>query len=95
MPSGGAWSRGLPVVSTTIGAEGIQARHLENIYLADGPEDFASAVVKVASDTELAAQLVKGGRQTLESTYDWRRAYVAWNDVYPCAFSISSPTLPA
>ncbi|MFZ0429136.1 MAG: glycosyltransferase family 4 protein [Acidobacteriota bacterium] len=89
-----AWARGLPVVSTTIGSEGIDTRHLSNIYLADGCEDFAEAVVKVAGNTELADRLVEGGRQTLESTYDWRRAYLAWNDVYPCASSTSSLTLP-
>ncbi len=40
-----AWSWGLPVVSTSIGAEGIAVRDGENALIADSAPDFAQAVV--------------------------------------------------
>lgn len=82
-----AWSRGLPVVSTTIGAEGLDLRPGENILLADEPEAFADAVVRVMEDGELAARLRGEGRRTVEISYDWRRGYAAWDRVYSCASS--------
>jgi len=77
-----AWSWGLPVVSTSIGAEGLDARHRENLCLADDPGSFAASVVEVMKNPELASQLTVGGRQTLESQYGWRGLYRAWDQVY-------------
>jgi polysaccharide biosynthesis protein PslH len=83
-----AWSWELPVVSTTIGAEGLHAAEGENLRLADDPAAFASAVIDVMESPELSARLARGGRNTLETRYDWRRTYSAWNTIYPpCAYS--------
>jgi glycosyltransferase involved in cell wall biosynthesis len=90
-----AWSWGLPVVSTTIGAEGIHTRHGENILLADEPSTFASAVAEILNNPQLAARLAAGGTRTLESHYDRRKVYAAWDHIYPCASFTSSLTRPA
>jgi polysaccharide biosynthesis protein PslH len=90
-----AWSHRLPVVSTRIGAEGIRACHGENILLADEPADFASAVLRVVNNPGLADRLSLGGVQTLKSFYDWRKAYCAWDSIYPCASYTSSLMPPA
>lgn len=89
-----AWSRELPVVSTRIGAEGLHARHGENLYLADDPASFAAAVIDLMTDRQLAERLARGGRRTVENYYDWRIAYRAWDQVYRCESCISSLTLP-
>jgi glycosyltransferase involved in cell wall biosynthesis len=78
-----AWSWGLPVVSTTIGAEGIVTRPGEDILIADNARDFAQAVVAVLEDRALAERIGRGGRRTVEERYDWRSAYAAWDEVYP------------
>ncbi|MDQ4079030.1 MAG: glycosyltransferase family 4 protein [Chloroflexota bacterium] len=77
-----AWSWGLPVVSTEVGAEGICTRDGENILLADTSEAFARAVVRVLREPELAIRLAYSGRSTLASRYDWRKVYGAWDKVY-------------
>ena len=77
-----AWSWGLPVVSTTIGAEGIATRHWENILIADDAYTFGQAVVRLLRDPELARRLGCNGRQTIEEAYDWRITYGAWDEVY-------------
>lgn len=78
-----AWSWGLPVVSTTIGVEGIHHRDGENILIADEPEAFAQAVVRVLCDADLAGRMRENGRRWVEQHYDWRQVYPAWEAIYP------------
>jgi glycosyltransferase involved in cell wall biosynthesis len=80
-----AWLRGVPVVSTTVGAEGLATAAGENILLADEPEAFAAAVEQVLTDPALAARLGAGGRATVEQHYDWRNVYAGWDTVYDAA----------
>lgn len=77
-----AWCWGLPIVSTSIGAEGIDLRHGVNILIADSAEEFAHAVRQVLGDPGLAGALRQNGRSWIEEKYDWRRAYSAWDNVY-------------
>jgi glycosyltransferase involved in cell wall biosynthesis len=77
-----AWARGIPVVSTTIGAEGITYQPGKDILIADTAEDFALAVQKILTDDDLAQSLSHSGRRTLEDCYDWRKIYPAWDAVY-------------
>lgn len=74
------WQWGLPIVSTTIGAEGIDTRPGENILLADSPQAFAEAVVRVLTDDRLAAALRANGRRWVETHYNWKRVYPAQVD---------------
>ena len=87
-----AWCWGLPVVTTTIGAEGLRVRDGENACVVAGlpteprtAEAFAQAVVRVLREPELAARLAAGGRRTVEAHYDWRKVYRAWDEVYQLA----------
>jgi glycosyltransferase involved in cell wall biosynthesis len=77
-----AWARGVPVVSTTIGAEGLHYRSGDEILIADTPADFAAAVLAVLTDAPLARRLAAAGRATVEQHYDWRREYPAWDLIY-------------
>jgi glycosyltransferase involved in cell wall biosynthesis len=76
------WRWGLPIVSTTIGAEGIRYRDRENILIADSPEDFSRAVVRVLSEPDLAQRLRQNGRRWVEEHYDWQKIYSAWDAIY-------------
>lgn len=76
------WQWGLPIVSTTIGAEGIETRPGENILLADEPESFAEAVISVLGDAELNEALREEGRRWVEEHYDWRRVYQEVDEIY-------------
>ena len=49
----------VPLVSTTLGAEGIPVRDGEHILIADEPADFAAAIVRLLEDETLAAQLAR------------------------------------
>lgn len=77
-----AWCRALPVVSTRVGAEGIRAADGDDLLIADEPDGFADAVIRVLQDRGLARRLSDNGRATVEAVYDWRKAYKAWDRVY-------------
>lgn len=47
----------IPVVSTTLGAEGLPAVHGKDILIADTPEEFARAIIKLLKDRDTAKQL--------------------------------------
>jgi glycosyltransferase involved in cell wall biosynthesis len=77
-----AWCSGLPVVSTTVGAEGIAATDREDMLIADSAESFAEATVRLLQDRSLARRIGEAGRATVERSYDWRQVYQAWDNVY-------------
>jgi polysaccharide biosynthesis protein PslH len=70
-----AWLWGLPIVSTQIGAEGIELRNGENILLADDAAGFAEATLRSLTDPALNHGLRTQGRAWVEATYDWRKVY--------------------
>ena len=78
-----AWCWGLPVVSTTVGAEGLRIQEGDNLLLADDPNSFSESVLRITTDTRLARRLSEGGRATVETHYDWKTAYKAWEEIYP------------
>lgn len=77
-----AWSWGLPIVSTTIGAEGIDVRHGEDILIADSSATFAQAIIRIMADPNLAQRLIDTGRQTVIEKYNWQKTYRAWDEIY-------------
>jgi glycosyltransferase involved in cell wall biosynthesis len=52
-----SFAAGLPVVSTTIGAEGLQVTDNQNIFLRDDPVTFATAIVDLINDRDLAERI--------------------------------------
>jgi glycosyltransferase involved in cell wall biosynthesis len=82
-----AWSWGIPVVATTVGAEGLAYTAGEHLLIADDAAAFADATVRLLTDPEQAAHLRSAGRRLVEASYDWRRIYAAWDAIY-------APTLP-
>jgi glycosyltransferase involved in cell wall biosynthesis len=62
---------GLPVVSTSLGCEGLSVKDGCHILIRDDPEQFADAVLQVISDPLLADNLRRDGRRLVEERYDW------------------------
>lgn len=67
-----AFSLGSPVVSTSIGAEGIHCQDGVNIVLRDEPKEFARAIVALLDDQALFRKLQGEGRRLVENLYDWK-----------------------
>jgi glycosyltransferase involved in cell wall biosynthesis len=62
----------LPVVSTSIGCNGLAVESGRHLLIADTADDFAAATVRVLGDRQLAAVLGRNGRQLVETHYDYR-----------------------
>jgi glycosyltransferase involved in cell wall biosynthesis len=66
-----AMALGLPVVSTTVGAEGLAVTNHHDVELADDAEAFAGAVAELASDERRARLLSGHGRELVVTRYGW------------------------
>jgi len=70
-----AWAAGTPVVSTTIGAEGLPVRDGEHLLLADSPSQLAAAVERLLTCSDLGKNLTVAGRLLLEKEFTWEKAW--------------------
>lgn len=69
-----ALSMAKPIVSTRIGAEGIDAVHEKHLLLADQPPEFADAVCRLLDKPDQAARLGREGRALVSERYSWDAA---------------------
>jgi glycosyltransferase involved in cell wall biosynthesis len=60
-----------PVVSTTKGAEGLNLVPGRDFLVADCPDDFAAAVLRLLEDVHLRNSLSRNGRQAVAAQYNW------------------------
>ncbi len=67
-----ACAAGLPVVTTILGAEGIEYQDGVHMLAADGAVPFAEAVEQVLTDDELCRRLSQAGMELVREHYDWR-----------------------
>jgi glycosyltransferase involved in cell wall biosynthesis len=63
---------GVPVVSTPLGAEGLELAEGSEIRLADRAEEFAAAVAGLLADPEARRAQAEAARRAVEGRYDWR-----------------------
>ncbi len=68
-----AMAMGIPVVTTSLGAEGLLVKNMENIIIADQPKQFAGAVVQLFKDRGLYARVSKNSRITVEEHFSYRK----------------------
>ena len=61
----------MPVVSTTVGAEGIELETGRHALLADSPEAFAAAIERLLGDVDLQHGISLAARQQAQERYDW------------------------
>lgn len=67
-----AMSKAKAIVSTRLGAEGIDVTHERNVLLEDEPEAFAAAVERMLGDAALRARLGSAARELAVERYSWR-----------------------
>ena len=60
-----------PVVSTSIGAEGLEVKSSRHLLIADTPLQFAEACVKLHSDNGLRERIIGQAFELVRTRYDW------------------------
>jgi glycosyltransferase involved in cell wall biosynthesis len=66
-----ALAMGKPVVTTTIGCEGLAVVDGEHLCVANDPQQFAEATARLMSDRKLATAVGQLGRSLAEREYSW------------------------
>lgn len=79
----------MPVVSTTIGAEGLPVIDGETIIIADTPGSFAHAVLEMLVSPEKGGEIALIGREKLVAEHGW--ASVTLSFVELCKKVIPAP----
>lgn len=84
-----ALAQGVPVVSTTIGCEGMPVTNGYDILVRDQPEQFASGAVSLAKDTKLQEQLSTNGKKTMAEHYSPEAVRQSRNEIYSVVVDIA------
>lgn len=66
-----AMAMGKAIVSTTIGAEGVELNNDQDIIYADSAKDFASAIINLFKDQDKNTAIGQSARRIAENKYDW------------------------
>ena len=77
-----ALAMGKAIVSTTVGAEGLDLKDGEEIFIADEPIIFAAAVTRLLTDPPLRRRIGENGRARVERDYDWRSIGAKLHNLY-------------
>ena len=84
---------GVPVVSTTIGAEGLDTHPGQDIRIADRPEDFAAHCVDLLEDADGARRLAARARDMVAANFSWEQVARSFSNILehaPSAEHLSS-----
>jgi glycosyltransferase involved in cell wall biosynthesis len=70
-----AMARGMPTVTTSVGAEGIDMEHGKHLLVADKPHDMANEVDRLLTDPHLWQRLQVNSRALISERYTWRQLF--------------------
>lgn len=71
----------IPIVTTSIGCEGIDVENGKQLFIADNPYEFAQRVIELCRNPEIGFSLGKNGRQLIQEKYDYRIACRALDEI--------------
>jgi sugar transferase (PEP-CTERM/EpsH1 system associated) len=71
-----------PVISTSLGAEGLEVQPGVNILIADEPAQFVRQIRWLIAEPQAADRLGKAGRRLVEDKYDWRMCLYGLERLY-------------
>lgn len=77
-----AMAMGRPVVSTSVGAEGLNVTDESNIFLANDPMEFGRKVSQLLSDSVLRKKIAEAGQVLAQDLYSWKTLACLYEDVY-------------
>jgi glycosyltransferase involved in cell wall biosynthesis len=66
-----AMATGLPIVSTSVGMEGLDVEPGQHFLLAESPTEWVACLKRILGDVELRRRLARNGRALIEQRYQW------------------------
>jgi len=82
---------GVPMISTTIGAEGLDLEHDRELLIGDTSQQLASEAIRVLRDPALAERLAKQARETAVRRFSWESVVKVLEGVYESLVPASVP----
>jgi polysaccharide biosynthesis protein PslH len=76
-----AMAASLPVVSTTIGAEGLEADSPRTIRIADSPEDFAAGCLALLEDAETRRRMAIDAAELVRTRFSWESVTCRFEEI--------------
>ena len=73
-----AMALGTPVVATSKGAEGLDARSGDHLLVADSAHEFAESVIKLLKDGGESQKLISNAQQLVRRDYDWTAVFAVY-----------------
>jgi glycosyltransferase involved in cell wall biosynthesis len=64
---------GRPVISTSLGVEGLEVSDGEHCLLADSAEAFSRGILSLLDDSSLRARVAGAARRLVEERFSWKR----------------------
>jgi glycosyltransferase involved in cell wall biosynthesis len=80
-------AHGVPVVATSVAAEGMELVHEVDVLIADAPDDFAAAVVRLYRDKSLWTQLSRNGMENVKRHFSFEVARASVDGVLTSLFN--------
>ena len=77
-----AMARGVPVVTTSLGCEGLAVQHNVHVLIADTPEEFSTACLRIMQEPELAKSLMENALELVKDLYDAKSALDVLDTIY-------------
>ncbi len=81
---------GLPIVTTSLGCEGIRVTDGRELWVRDRPQEFANATLELLKDRDRRQAFRQRGRELVEKQYDWAAIFAAAID----RFELEHPRNP-
>lgn len=72
----------LPLITTSVGAEGLGATHGENIIVQDDPVSLASATLEIIGSEEKAKSIADNARRLVEEKFSWYKMSEYLDKIY-------------
>ena len=72
----------VPVVTSSFGAAGTEARAERDMLVADEPREFADKVIQLFKDGKLRQNLIRNGRKLVETKYNWQYLGSLLDEIY-------------
>jgi glycosyltransferase involved in cell wall biosynthesis len=81
---------GVPVVSTRVGAEGLDVTHPDNIRLVDGPDEFAGACLELVDSEETRSRMAEAAWQLVSSRFSSEKVANRFEEILAAATIVQS-----
>lgn len=82
-----AMASGVPVITTSLGIQGIEAKDNESVLVAETKEDIAQKLINLMKDEKVFEKVSKNARKVIEEKYDWKKIVKSLEDVYELAIN--------